>query len=64
LNIATQNNPFQKVVIYDYSGRQVYQQSLKNTEEKINLTNLSAGSYIVKVFINNQFQTFKFIKGN
>jgi hypothetical protein len=64
LNIATQNNPFQKIIIYDYSGRQVYQQNLKNTQEQVRLTNLSAGSYIVKVFMNNQFQTFKFIKGN
>lgn len=62
LNISTQGSAFQKIVIYDYSGRQVHLQNLKNTKEKISLNSLSTGTYIVKVLINNQLQTFKFIK--
>lgn len=62
LNISTQGSAFQKIVIYDYSGRQVHLQNLKKTKEKINLNSLSTGTYIAKVAINNKLQTFKFIK--
>lgn len=62
LNLFTQTNPFQKIIIYDYSGRQVYQQNLKNTEEQVSLSSLAAGGYIAKIAMNNQLQSFKFVK--
>lgn len=62
LNIATQGNDFEKIVIYNYAGKQVLQQSLNGTKAQISLANLSSGSYIATVFINNQLQTFKFLK--
>lgn len=62
LNMNTQGSSFQKVIIYNYLGKQVLQQKLQDTKAKISLANLSTGSYIASVFINNKPQTFKFIK--
>ncbi len=62
LNIATQGNNFNKLIIYDYTGKELLNKVLNDTNAQISLANLSSGSYIASVFIKNKLQTFKFIK--
>lgn len=62
LNIATHGNNFNKIIVYDYTGKELLNKVLNDTKAQISLANLSSGSYIASVFINNNPQTFKFIK--
>lgn len=64
LNIETQNNNFnKKIILYNFLGKQVLEQNLKEYQEKINVSNLVTGSYFGSILINNKkVKTIKFIK--
>jgi len=60
---------FSKVVekptyfLFDLSGRMIQQKNIESTDEKIDMTNYSGGSYILKLNSGQQpLQTFKIIK--
>ena len=51
-----------KVTIYNLVGQEVLSKSFNNNETSINVTGLSAGTYLVKVNSKNAINTIKFIK--
>jgi hypothetical protein len=56
------NVTFDSVKIYNILGQQVLNKKLTQSEELINLSNITDGIYIAKVEIDNAFQTIKFLK--
>lgn len=54
--------PMQNVRLFNTLGQEVVNKILSNTEETINLSNISSGMYIAQVAIGNTTETFKFIK--
>ncbi len=63
LMISGNNNESATVVVYDLSGRQVFNEILKIENNKISIgKDLQTGMYLVQVTQENQTQTIKIIK--
>jgi len=57
-----ENGP-QSYQLYDLQGRLLLQNTIKKTETQINLNNLNASVYILRVYANNKvLKTFKILK--
>ncbi|WP_127844378.1 T9SS type A sorting domain-containing protein [Psychroflexus aestuariivivens] len=56
------NQNFENVIIYNMLGQEMINTKLSNSNESINVSNLSNGMYITKVTIGDKTETFKFIK--
>lgn len=50
------------VIIFNMLGQKVQEANLNTNEAKIDMSNLSTGSYIAKVMVNDQIKTIKLIK--
>ncbi len=50
-----------KVIISDYSGRQILEKSLDNNKS-LNIQSLSKGTYLIQIYTDKEKQTIKFIK--
>ncbi len=61
LNISYDKS-ISKIVVYNLLGQEVIVKSLNSTEAKIDLSNLTAGNYIVKVTSENELKTIKVVK--
>ena len=59
LNIKANNTYLKKIVIYDIMGRVVFDKTTKN--EKIDISIISSGTYILEVNINGSKKTSKLI---
>lgn len=56
-------NGSQSYQLYDLQGRLLIQNTIKKTETQINLNNLNASVYILRVYANNKvLKTFKILK--
>ena len=53
---------FEKINIFDLSGKQVMTQELSSNDENISIQSLASGLYLAKVQIGEQTKTFKFVK--
>ena len=67
VNIKMKASEFEKgpkfYQLYDYQGRLLKQNTITETESKINLSNLSPSVYILRVYANNTvLKTFKILK--
>lgn len=51
-----------KVTIYNLVGQEVLSKSLNNNETSINVADLAAGAYLVKVLFGNEVKTVKVVK--
>ncbi|MFH4969445.1 T9SS type A sorting domain-containing protein [Gaetbulibacter sp. M240] len=51
-----------KVEVYDLLGKQVLTKTITDTRDNINVSNLTAGLYIMKAYIEDAQGTFKFVK--
>jgi hypothetical protein len=52
-----------KYVLYDINGRIIYQQTLKNSETKIDLSNLNSGSFFLQIISQEKIiKVFKIVK--
>lgn len=51
-----------KVEIYNLLGQQVKMETLNNTQNKVNVSSLSNGIYILKAYIEDAVGSYKFIK--
>lgn len=57
-----ENEP-QSYQLYDLQGRLLIQNTIKQTETQINLNNLNASVYVLRVYANNKvLKTFKILK--
>ena len=61
LNFSAPENIYQ-VNIYNLLGQLVKSKTWEDTKLSIDISNLKAGPYFVKVQVGSQFKTFKFIK--
>jgi photosystem II stability/assembly factor-like uncharacterized protein len=60
LNFEINNNAIVGLEIYDFSGKLLIETILSNSQEKLNLSNLNNGIYLVKLFYgSNQYETKK-----
>lgn len=50
------------IEIYNILGQKVYQKSIQAKDKIINMTNFSKGQYLMKVHINEVYETFKLVK--
>lgn len=50
------------VSVFNLVGQQVINKSLNATEANVDMSNLSAGTYLVKVTVDNQVKTIKVVK--
>jgi len=63
-NILNLNNPtaITDVTVFNLLGQQVIAKNINANEGQIDMSNLSAGAYLVKVTADNAVQTIKIIK--
>jgi Secretion system C-terminal sorting domain len=61
LNISYDKN-ISKIVVYNLLGQEVVVKYLNSTEAKIDLSNLTAGNYILKLTSENEVKTIKVVK--
>ena len=61
LNLSASQS-FEKINIFDLSGKQVMSNQLSSNDEVIDVQNLANGLYFGKVQIGEQTKTFKFVK--
>ena len=61
LNISYKNT-IDEVQIYNLLGQQVYSNKVNAAESTLNVSQLTLGTYLVKVTSNNETSTFKIIK--
>ncbi|NBC57034.1 MAG: T9SS type A sorting domain-containing protein [Bacteroidetes bacterium] len=61
LNIESAN-PVESVQIFDILGKEVFSQDYENLSVNINMNALSSGTYLMKVSISGNSQTFRVIK--
>lgn len=61
LNISYKNT-IDEVQIYNLLGQQVYSNKVNAAESTLNVSQLTSGTYLVKVTSNNETSTFKIIK--
>jgi hypothetical protein len=61
LNIESAN-PISSIQVYDMLGKVVYNKDFDSSNLNINLQELSAGTYLLKVNIDNSYETFRIIK--
>ncbi len=60
---STQNQLPEKYMVYNSIGQLVATQTIiTENDQTINLTNLESGLYFVKIFKNNEAQTYRFLK--
>lgn len=64
LHIESANEPIDHACILDLNGKTLIRQSLKKDNSVVNITDLSAGIYIVKVICNDRTEVGKFVKTN
>ena len=50
------------VSVFNLLGQQVINKSLNASEAQVDMSNLSAGTYLVKVVVDNQVKTIKVVK--
>lgn len=50
------------VALFNLLGQNVLFQKANSTENQIDMTALSSGTYLVKVYTNNQVKTLKVVK--
>ena len=50
------------VVVYNLLGQEIMKRALNSTNSTLDISNLRAGSYIVKVVIDKTVGTFKIVK--
>lgn len=62
LTLKSNTSALNEIELYNILGQRVLNKNLSNSEESINLSYLKNGIYIGKVRIDNQIQSFKFIK--
>ena len=62
LNLTSSQNPFSAVEVFNLSGQKVISNKLSQTNETINLSNVSDGVYLVKIYINNKHKVIKLVK--
>ncbi len=63
ITVRSENNPFDKIELYDFSGRLIKTVQVQNKTDYTLLTNdLDEGVYLLKVSSQNKTQTFKVIK--
>ena len=60
LNLTSESK-INKIIISDFSGRKVLEKSL-NGENRIDVQSLTAGTYLIQIFTENDVETTKFIK--
>lgn len=51
-----------EVAIFNLLGQQLFSKKINATESQINMSNLSKGTYLVKVTVDNEVKTIKIIK--
>ncbi|GAA4279625.1 T9SS type A sorting domain-containing protein [Gaetbulibacter aestuarii] len=51
-----------KIEVYDLLGKQVLTKTIADTRDNVNVSNLAAGLYILKAYIEEAEGTFKFVK--
>lgn len=61
LNISN-NSEIENVQVYNMLGQVVLNKSINATSSQLDLSNLSSGTYMVKMSINNAIETIKIIK--
>lgn len=61
LNLSA-NNTIESVSIFSILGQKVMENSINQNDATINVANLSQGVYILKLAINGQSATYKFVK--
>lgn len=62
LDLDSSNFAINNVEIYSLQGQSVLSKSLSNTNESIDVSSLNVGLYLVKVNINDNIKTIKFVK--
>lgn len=50
------------LTVYDYAGRRISQQSFTNNIFSLDVSNYTAGIYILKLLYNGKYETFRFVK--
>ncbi|WP_223548087.1 T9SS-dependent choice-of-anchor J family protein [Aestuariivivens sp. NBU2969] len=60
--IIENNSNLENIQLYDILGKLVLNKNLSQTKESVDLSNLNKGVYIVKVKVENNYQTFKVMK--
>ncbi|MNE82029.1 hypothetical protein D3C80_1787210 [compost metagenome] len=50
------------VSVFNLLGQEVINKSLNASEAQVDMSNLSAGTYLVKVAVDNQVKTVKVVK--
>lgn len=58
------NSPITKTSIYDINGKELFQRIHNSNKIELQVVNLKAGIYFVKVYSNNLTKVLKFIKIN
>ena len=62
-NILNIESPVKtSIIIYDQSGKFIYEKSLQEGTNYINTSSLSSGIYLIKFKSGNEVKTFKFLK--
>jgi hypothetical protein len=61
LNLSA-NNTIENVAIYSLLGQKVMETSINQNKGSINVASLSPGVYLLKLAVNGQSATYKFIK--
>ena len=56
------NSRMEKIEIYSLLGQNVLSKSINNTKDELNVSSLSRGVYLAKVYINDSVGTYKIIK--
>ncbi len=60
--ISTENNSQTKTIeIYDMLGKKVFEATLNSNNKEINIANLTAGIYLIKIKENNNSETRKLV---
>lgn len=62
LSLNSSNAVFSAIEVYNILGQQVVNKKLSNSSELINMSGLTDGVYLVKVFIGNTSKTIKVLK--
>ncbi|MBV1922403.1 MAG: T9SS type A sorting domain-containing protein, partial [Flavobacteriaceae bacterium] len=61
INLSAQSN-IETVAIYNVLGQKVVDQNVEATATSLNVSNLSVGTYIMKVSVDGQIGTYKIVK--
>lgn len=61
INLSANSN-IERIEIYNITGQNIVNRTLNNSYSKINVSNLTNGVYLIKAFIGNKSETYKFIK--